>query len=162
MPKKLDTINIEVMLDKLAEMIRLGKKPLIGNGRIIDDMSALDIIAAVKEALPDSIAEARVIIGQRDALIEDANRAANDILAGAEREANRMLSENEIIIQAREQAQKIVNDATAYANNVIDQSYKQIANVMNGAEYYLRQTLDDVSASKQELFKLMSEPINRN
>lgn len=150
------------MLDKLAEMIRLGKKPLIGNGRIIDDMSALDIIAAVKEALPDSIAEARVIIGQRDALIEDANRAANDILAGAEREANRMLSENEIIIQAREQAQKIVNDATAYANNVIDQSYKQIANVMNGAEYYLRQTLDDVSASKQELFKLMSEPINRN
>ncbi len=154
--------NIEVMLDKLAEMIRLGKKPLIGNGRIIDDMSALDIIAAVKEALPDSIAEARVIIGQRDALIEDANRAANDILAGAEREANRMLSENEIIIQAREQAQKIVNDATAYANNVIDQSYKQIANVMNGAEYYLRQTLDDVSASKQELFKLMSEPINRN
>ena len=154
--------NIEVMLDKLAEMIRLGKKPLIGNGRIIDDMSALDIIAAVKEALPDSIAEARVIIVQRDALIEDANRAANDILAGAEREANRMLSENEIIIQAREQAQKIVNDATAYANNVIDQSYKQIANVMNGAEYYLRQTLDDVSASKQELFKLMSEPINRN
>lgn len=154
--------NIEVMLDKLAEMIRLGKKPLIGNGRIIDDMSALDIIAPVKEALPDSIAEARVIIGQRDALIEDANRAANDILAGAEREANRMLSENEIIIQAREQAQKIVNDATAYANNVIDQSYKQIANVMNGAEYYLRQTLDDVSASKQELFKLMSEPINRN
>ena len=154
--------NIEVMLDKLAEMIRLGKKPLIGNGRIIDDMSALDIIAAVKEALPDSIAEARVIIGQRDALIEDANRAANDILAGAEREANRMLSENEIIIQAREQAQKIVNDATAYANNVIDQSYKQIANVMNGAEYYLRHTLDDVSASKQELFKLMSEPINRN
>lgn len=154
--------NIEVMLDKLAETIRLGKKPLIGNGRIIDDMSALDIIAAVKEALPDSIAEARVIIGQRDALIEDANRAANDILAGAEREANRMLSENEIIIQAREQAQKIVNDATAYANNVIDQSYKQIANVMNGAEYYLRQTLDDVSASKQELFKLMSEPINRN
>ena len=95
-------------------------------------------------------------------MIEDANRAANDILAGAEREANRMLSENEIIIQAREQAQKIVNDATAYANNVIDQSYKQIANVMNGAEYYLRQTLDDVSASKQELFKLMSEPINRN
>lgn len=154
--------NIEVMLDKLAETIRLGKKPLIGNGRIIDDMSALDIIAAVKEALPDSIAEARVIIGQRDALIEDANRAANDILAGAEREANRMLSENEIIVQAREQAQKIVNDATAYANNVIDQSYKQIANVMNGAEYYLRQTLDDVSASKQELFKLMSEPINRN
>ncbi|MGN0765277.1 MAG: hypothetical protein ACI4MO_02170 [Christensenellales bacterium] len=154
--------NIEVMLDKLAEMIRLGKKPLIGNGRIIDDMVALDIIAAVKEALPDSIAEARVIIGQRDALIEDANRAANDILAGAEREANRMLSENEIIVQAREQAQKIVNDATAYANNVIDQSYKQIANVMNGAEYYLRQTLDDVSASKQELFKLMSEPINRN
>lgn len=154
--------NIEGMLDKLAETIRLGKKPLIGNGRIIDDMSALDIIAAVKEALPDSIAEARVIIGQRDALIEDANRAANDILAGAEREANRMLSENEIIVQAREQAQKIVNDATAYANNVIDQSYKQIANVMNGAEYYLRQTLDDVSASKQELFKLMSEPINRN
>ncbi|MDY4592229.1 MAG: hypothetical protein SO434_02370 [Eubacteriales bacterium] len=154
--------NIEVMLDKLAETIRLGKKPLIGNGRIIDDMSALDIIAAVKEALPDSIAEARVIIGQRDALIEDANRAANDILAGAEREANRMLSENEIIVQAREQAQKIVDDATAYANNVIDQSYKQIANVMNGAEYYLRQTLDDVSASKQELFKLMSEPINRN
>ncbi len=154
--------NIEVMLDKLAEMIRLGKKPLIGNGRIIDDMVALDIIAAVKEALPDSIAEARVIIGQRDALIEDANRAANDILAGAEREANRMLSENEIIVQAREQAQKIVDDATAYANNVIDQSYNQIANVMNGAEYYLRQTLNDVSASKQELFKLMSEPINRN
>ncbi|MGN0797387.1 MAG: hypothetical protein ACI4M5_04190 [Christensenellales bacterium] len=154
--------NIEVMLDKLAEMIRLGKKPLIGNGRIIDDMNALDIIAAVKEALPDSIAEARVIIGQRDALIEDANRAARDILANAEREANRMLGENEIIVQAREQAQKIVDDATAYANGVIDQSYKQIANVMNGTEYYLRQTLEDVSARKQELYRLMSEPINRN
>ncbi|MGN0771184.1 MAG: hypothetical protein ACI4MI_01175 [Christensenellales bacterium] len=158
----MNNINIEDMLDKLAEMIRLGKKPIIGNGRIIDDVAALEIIASVKDSLPNSIAEARVIIQQRDALMEDARLAADDVLANAEREANRMLSENEIIVQARSQAQKIADDATAYANNVIDQSYKQIADVMNGAEYYLRQTLDDVSASKQELFKMMSAPVKRN
>ncbi len=157
----MNEMNIEVLLAQLYEMIRVGKKPFMGSGKIIDDMAALKLVDNIRQALPNSIAEARVIIQEKDEILNDARANAEDILVSAEREANRILNESEIIKQAQSQAIKIVDDATNYANNIVDQSYRQIAEVMNNTEYYLRQTLDDVTASKQDLIKTMNTPQKR-
>ncbi len=157
----MNEMNIEVLLAQLEEMIRVGKKPFMGSGKIIDDMAALKLVDNIRQALPNSIAEARVIIQEKDEILNDARANAEDILVSAEREANRILNESEIIKQAQSQAIKIVDDATNYANNIVDQSYRQIAEVMNNTEYYLRQTLDDVTASKQDLIKTMNTPQKR-
>lgn len=157
----MNEMNIEILLGQLEETIRVGKKPFMGGGKIIDDMSALKIIDNIRQALPNSIAEARVIIQEKDEILNDARANAEDILVGAEREANRILNESEIIKQAQSQAVQIVDDATNYATNIVDQSYRQIAEVMNNTEYYLRQTLDDVTASKQDLIKTMNTPQKR-
>ena len=157
----MNEMNIEVLLAQLEEMIRVGKKPFMGSGKIIDDMAALKLVDNIRQSLPNSIAEARVIIQEKDEILNDARANAEDILVSAEREANRILNESEIIKQAQSQAIKIVDDATNYANNIVDQSYRQIAEVMNNTEYYLRQTLDDVTASKQDLIKTMNTPQKR-
>ena len=81
-------IQIERVLDKLEEEIRGGKKALFGNLRAVDDTKCLEYIASIRNLLPSSITEARVILQDKDNIIGDAHDKARDILNKARAEAD--------------------------------------------------------------------------
>ena len=82
-------LEIERLLDKLEEEIRIGKKTVFSGGRTsIDDIKCLSIIGQIRSALPTAITEARVVLQDSNNIIEQANLRANDIVTKAQRDAN--------------------------------------------------------------------------
>lgn len=150
-------LEIERLLDKLEEEIRIGKKTMFSGGRTsIDDIKCLSIIGQIRSALPTAITEARVVLQDSNNIIEQANLRANDIVTKAQRDANAMLSESNIIAQAQHEADRIVGMARQEADAIKNESYANIYDLFNNAERELRHSLELVSGSKQELSVAMN------
>ena len=151
-------LEIERLLDKLEEEIRIGKKSMFSGGRTsIDDIKCLSIIGQIRSALPTAITEARVVLQDSNNIIEQANLRANDIVTKAQRDASAMLAESNLIAQAQQEANRIVGMARQEANAVRNESFTHIYDLFNSAERELRHSREVVAESKQEL----SNAINR-
>ncbi len=145
-------LEIERLLDKLEEEIRIGKKSMFSGGRTsIDDIKCLSIIGQIRSALPTAITEARVVIQDSNNIIEQANLRANDIVTKAQRDANAMLAESNIIAAAQQEANRIVGMARQEANEIRNESFTRIYDLFNSADRELRHSLEVVGQAKQEL-----------
>ena len=152
--------NIEIMLDKLAGEIRLGKRPFMGAGRVVNDSACLELIEQIKATLPNELAKANLVLNEQEKILGDAEMRANEILDQAEAEANRMLNQNDIIAQAKSESQRIVAAAQAYAENLQKQYFARIADVMQNTENYLKSAGNGVTNAKYDLFRQMNSNNN--
>lgn len=150
-------LEIERLLDKLEEEIRIGKKSVFSGGKTsIDDIKCLSIIGQIRSALPTAITEARVVLQDSNNIIEQANLRAKDIVTKAQRDASAMLSENNIISQAQQEANRIVGMARQDADAIRNESFASIYDLFNNAERELRHSLELVTSSKNELSNSMN------
>ncbi len=150
-------LEIERLLDKLEEEIRIGKKSMFSGGKTsIDDIKCLSIIGQIRSALPTAITEARVVLQDSNNIIEQANLRANDIVTKAQRDANAMLSENNIIAQAQHEADRIVGMARQEADAIRNESFASIYDLFNNTERELRHSLELLISSKNELSNAMN------
>lgn len=149
-------MQIERLLDKLEEEIRGGKRSVFGNLRAVDDTKCLEYIASVRSMLPSSITEARVILQERDSILDDAHAQARDILSKARSDAAEILSESRILDEANRRADEIVGDARRRADDITADCYQGIMDMFVSAENNLRDSMKIVDKSKRELYELLS------
>ncbi len=150
-------MQIERVLDKLEEEIRAGKKALFGNLRAVDDTKCLEYIASIRNLLPSSITEARVILQDKDNIIGDAHDKARDILNRARAEAEQLIAEDRIVEEARRRASAILDDAERQAADLSANCYHGIMDMFDSAEANLRDSLQNVDKGRRALYNMMSD-----
>ena len=150
-------MQIERVLDKLEEEIRAGKKALFGNLRAVDDTKCLEYIASIRNLLPSSITEARVILQDKDNIIGDAHDKARDILNRARAEAEQLIAEDRIVEEARRRASAILDDAERQAADLSAKCYHGIMDMFDSAEANLRDSLQNVDKGRRALYNMMSD-----
>jgi cell division septum initiation protein DivIVA len=104
-------IDIQQELNKLEELI-LGSPRVPFSGRtMVDEDQLLDQLDAVRLNLPPAFRQAVDILQRRNAIISEAERYAEDLVAAAEQQAAQMLDELGIVRQAEQMAQQIKGQA---------------------------------------------------
>lgn len=143
--------TIESALSKLETEIRSGKKSVFGNQRSVEESVCIDLIQQIREGLPQEMAQARVVIQERQKLLEDAQKQCEALLEQTRAQQAQMLNRDEIVLQANQQAKQIVDQAQAYAQDAVNRAYQQILDMMNATEYYMGSALATLSSNKQEV-----------
>lgn len=144
--------NIFEYLDALEEEIRNSKKAMLSNSRIIDESKCLELIQAIRTALPEEINEADCIVKDRNMMMEQASRQAREIIEHAEDKADRILDESEIMQRAREEADYIVAQAKEYAqktkskaNLLVDDLLADAEDKLGSVVTYIRECREDLN-----------------
>lgn len=111
--------GVDELMDMLFDMIDEAKNAPLSSGKcVIERDKALDIIEDVKAQLPVELAEARKILNARNDYLAAAKRDADDVRKKAEEQANQLVSETEVVNQARQKAGEIVKQAEDKAKEV--------------------------------------------
>ena len=92
------------LLDNLEETL---EKFYFGPFAIVRKDSVNDILDKVTAALPDAMREAMTVLRRKDELQYEAQQQAERIIADAQGEANRLLSESDILRAVQKEAEKI-------------------------------------------------------
>jgi len=104
--------HIEDTITTLYDMIQDAKSlPLGADKCILERDKALDLLDEIIAQLPAELQQARTIVESRNELIGQARREAENIIRSAQEEAARLVSEQAIFQEAKRKCQEMVLSA---------------------------------------------------
>lgn len=136
--------TIEEMLEKSAS-IPLTKKALIDRDEIID------VVKEIKLKLPDELKQAKWVKEERQKILVDAQKEANQLIKEAENRIISMIDEHEITKKAYEQKAEIIDSANAFSKDLIDGTKKYADEILAELEANLQDKLTVIKENRSEL-----------
>lgn len=108
----MDDTGVLGLLEELSILLE-DSKPVFGknNLRQVEIATALEIIDEIRDIFPSEFSQARQIVRERQALLDDAEAEANRMIDDARSQAMTIASEMEIVRISQQQADAIMADA---------------------------------------------------
>jgi len=137
--------NIEDIIGALYDMVQDARSmPLAADKCILERDKVLDMLDEIIAQLPGELKQSRTIVESRNELIGQARREAENILREAQEKAKQMITKEAIYIEAKKRSEELVGQT----QNKISQLRKA------GNEYMdesLRQTEEAISQALAEV-----------
>ena len=105
----IEKLSTAITLIEEARGVPLSASCVVHRGEI------LEILDGARIALPQDLSAAEEILAQRDNLVEEGRSSAEQMIATAREEVARMIEQTAIVQAARDEAQRILDDARALA-----------------------------------------------
>ena len=149
------------LMNELEEALDKGF-PLLSNLAIVKKDTVVNILDKLYAALPDEVKEARALLRRKDELQYEAQQRAEKIVADAQAEANRLLSESDLLRAVQREAEKIkeqvITDcedikrkALEEAEALRNQAYDEAMRIRDGASVYAEQVLAGLEQNLNQL-----------
>ena len=119
------------LMSELEETLDKGF-PLLGcYFSVVKKDAVTSILDRLYAALPDEIKEARALLRTKDQVQYEAQQRAEKIVADAQAEANRLLSESDLLRAVQREAEKIKEQVIADCEDIKRKSYEEADAVRN-------------------------------
>ncbi len=154
------------LMGDLEDALDKGFSPF-GYYSVVKKDTVMDLLDKLYAALPDEIKEARALLRRKEELQYEAQQKAEKIIANAQGEANRLLSESEVLRSVKKEAEKIkeqvINEcseikrkATEEADAIRSQAADEAIRIQDGSSAMAEQILAGLEqnlAQMQEIVK---------
>lgn len=154
------------LMGDLEDALDKGFSPF-GYYSVVKKDTVMDLLDKLYAALPDEIKEARALLRRKEELQYEAQQKAEKIIANAQGEANRLLSESEVLRSVKKEAEKIkeqvINEcseikrkATEEADAIRSQAADEANRIQDGSSAMAEQILAGLEqnlAQMQEIVK---------
>lgn len=135
--------RIEQKIEDIYAFVESCKMQHLSTTKVVVPKNELyDLLDDLRRDVPEEIRRYQKILSQRDAILEDAEAKANEILVDAREQYRGMVEEHSIMQQAYQQAQQMVQQAADKADAIVANALKQAEEIGSGAIYYTTDMLD--------------------
>lgn len=153
------------LMNELEEALDNKGFPLLGFSVVKKD-TVTNILDKLYAALPDEIEEARALLRRKDEMQYEAQQRAEKVVADAQAEANRLLSESDLLKAVQREAEKIkeqvITDceeikrkAMDEAENLRIQASDEAVRIKDGANIYAEQVLTNLEQNLGQLQEIV-------
>ena len=141
----IEKISTAITLIEEARGVPLSASCVVHRGEI------LEILDGAKEALPEDLYRAEDIIAQREKLIEEGRSSSEQVIATAREDVARMIEQTAIVQAARDEAQRILDEARVLAADERAEVESYIDGRLATLEVILNKTMDAVARGRERL-----------
>jgi len=111
----------------------------------------LEILEGARELLPRDLFSAEVIISEKEQIIEEGRASAEAMIATAREDVARMVEQTAIVQAARDEAQRILDEARDIAEDERREVEAYIDGRLATLEVILTKTMDAVARGRERL-----------
>ena len=104
-------MDVLVLIDKLDDLVHTAKAVPLTDQVRIDREEIYDILDQMRATIPEEIKQARWIVKERKEMLAEAQREAERIVSDAKIKQQELVAEQEVTRQAERAADEIVQDA---------------------------------------------------
>jgi hypothetical protein len=141
----IEKLNAAITLIEEARGVPLSASCVVHRGEI------LEILDGARVALPTDLDQAIEIITVRERIIEEARTSAEHLIATAREDVARMVEQTAIVQAARDEAQRILDDARALADEERAEVESYIDGRLATLEVILNKTMEAVARGRERL-----------
>ena len=149
------------LMNELEEALDKGF-PLLGYCfTVVKKDTVTNILDKLYAALPDEIKEARALLRRKDELQYEAQQRAEKVVADAQAEANRLLSESDLLRAVQREAEKIKEQVIAECDEIKRKSYEDAEALRNQAIDEALRTKDGASVYAEQVLVSLEQNLNQ-
>lgn len=141
----IEKLNTAITLIEEARSVPLSASCVVHRGEI------LEILEGAREVLPNDLHSAEEIISERDRIIEEGRVSAESMIATAREDVSRMVEQTAIVQSARDEAQRILDDARDIAAQEREEVEAYIDGRLATLEVILNKTMEAVARGRERL-----------
>ena len=138
-------------IEELQVLIEEAKAVPLSSSAVINREEFLDLLAQLKQEVPEEIRQARWMSRDRDELLGRARKEAERIIAEAREQRDRLLSRTEIVHAAQREADKINDEAKERASKMQLEAEDYIDQKLAAFEILLDKTMKTVGKGREQL-----------
>lgn len=152
------TSRIEQSIEDIYEFIENCKtQPLFSSRVIVPKDELYDLLDELRMRTPDEIKRYKKVIANREAILTDAQKKADEILEDARQKTESLINESEIVQQAYFQANQIVSQATEEANRLMTKAVQESDQIRMNALAYTNDLLADAEQAVSSVYESVTE-----
>ena len=149
--------NIEDIISALYDMVQDARAlPLGADKCILERDKVLDMLDEVIAQLPVELKQARTIVESRNELIGQARREAENLIRQAQEQADKLISEEAIYVEAKRQCQDMVAQTKNRLADLRRASNEYMDDALRRTEEAVAMSLEDVRDTRTK-FKALIE-----
>jgi cell division septum initiation protein DivIVA len=143
--------DVEALLQRVHEAIDNARPAPLSTQVKVDRDELLDLLDQAIERLPDEVRAARWMMKDREEYLERTQREADDILAAARSQAERMVQRSEVLKAAEATSRRLVGDARAEVSRLRNECDDFCDRRLAQFETVLERTMEVVAAGRVKL-----------
>ena len=149
--------NIEDIIGALYDMVQDARSmPLAADKCILERDRVLDILDEVIAQLPAELKQSRTIVESRNELINQARREAESILRQAQEQAQQMLTKEAIYKEAKQKSDELVGQTQDRINLLRKAGNEYMDEALRQTEETISKALEDVRETRMK-FRTVTE-----
>ena len=141
----IEKISTAITMIEEARGVPLSASCVVHRGEI------LEILEGARDYLPADLYEAEKLLAIRDQIIEDGRVSAETMIATAREDVSRMVEQTAIVQSARDEAQRILDEARELAAAEREEVEAYIDGRLATLEVILNKTMDAVARGRERL-----------
>ena len=155
--------HIEDIISALYDMIQDARAlPLGADKCILERDKVLDMLDEIIAQLPSELKQSRTIVESRNELIGQARREAEMIVRQAQQKANELVAQEAIYQEAKHQCQEMVNKTQAKIAELRKLSNEYMDDALRRTEEAISQSLSEVRDTRVKFRALTEAQENRS
>lgn len=141
----IEKLNTAITVVEEARGVPLSASCVVHRGEM------LEILEGAREVLPKDLFAAEVIIADKEQIMEEGRTSAEAMIATAREDVARMVEQTAIVQAARDEAQRILDEARDVAENERREVEAYIDGRLATLEVILNKTMDAVARGRERL-----------
>jgi len=139
------------LLEAMEDMIENSSPVPFSKKVMLEKEQFIDLINEIRQKLPDELKQAKWVKEERQRILLDAQKEANDIIKEAENKIISMIDEHEITKKAYEQKAEIIDAAESYSKELVTATRDHADSILADVENSLKEKLEMIKSNRREL-----------
>lgn len=140
-----------IVLEALEDAVEKGLGIPLAGKCVVNRDEILELVKDIRLKLPDDIKQAQWVKEERQRILQDAQKEAENIIKSAEARIAALVNEHEISKRAYEEANNIIATAQKNARDIRTGAREYAESLLGRAEDTLKETIDVLHANREEL-----------
>jgi len=144
-------VEVLALIEALEDVIEKGVSIPLSGRCLIDKDEVLEIIQEIRLKLPDDLKQAKWVKEERQRILLEAQKEANNFVKSAEDKLLALIDEHEITKKANEQANEIIANAKKNAREIRLGTKEYADEVLENLENIIRSAMEMIQENRKEL-----------
>ena len=144
-------LDAEALIHRVIDVVGAAKAMPLSASVLISRDEVLELLEAALEQLPDELRQARWLLREREEFLAERAREAEALMEEVRVQAERMVSRTEVVRQANQVAQRILDDANEEGRRMRHEAEDYCDQKLAGMEIVLERIMRTVQSGREKL-----------
>ncbi|MGC0416776.1 cell division initiation protein [Embleya sp. AB8] len=144
-------MDVQPKLDELIALVENARSMPMSASCVVNRADVVARLEELKNLLPEEFDHARRVLGDRESVIEEGRREAEQVLAKAREERGSLVADTEVAREAYGEADRILNEARREAQRIREEADDYVDQKLANFEVVLTKTLGAIGRGRDKM-----------